>query len=431
MYRCIALLFILSGISETWAQTCDLVLAGYTPSAVEGGIHNFVIQFPNAENCGCNDYTQADGNTCSQSGTSHVQNNETVSHIVMGIHYVDEETGLDLGENTDCTSTTFHPGWSYVLNVGGPPSGWSSGSATTIGINVPYAWECILNTPIEGYCWEVVIWQINLSQTATYDDFPDDGWSAGTQGNGTQMYPDINLDDNRIVICPDPVVTDTVYVYETDTVFVALPADTVEVLTVDTVYVPWEWYFYDTVYVDVYDTIYINTLDTIVVTEVELEYVYVTDTLEIPVIDTLIVSEVDTFYQEIVIYEYITETDTLYEYVTELIDCETGLPCGDGFWEEDCRSVFVPNSFSPNNDGINDAFYALSESFTCWAEWRLQIYNRWGDLIWETDDPDEYWYGQVQNGNHFVSDGVYVWVLQAQGYDALTLDLQGSVTVFR
>lgn len=431
MYRCIALLFILSGISETWSQTCDLVLAGYTPSAVEGGIHNFVIQFTNAENCGCNDYTQADGNTCSQSGTSHVQNNETVSHIVMGIHYVDEETGLDLGENTECTSTTFHPGWSYVLNVGGPPSGWSSGSATTIGINVPYAWECILNTPIEGYCWEVVIWQINLSQTATYDDFPDDGWSSGTQGNATQMYPDINLDDNRIVICPDPVVTDTVYVYETDTVFVELPADTVEVLTVDTVYVPWEWYFYDTVYVDVYDTIYINTLDTIVVTEVELEYVYVTDTLEIPVIDTLIVSEVDTFYQEIVIYEYITETDTLYEYVTELIDCETGLPCDDGFWQEDCRSVFVPNSFSPNNDGINDAFYALSESFTCWQEWRLQIYNRWGDLIWQTDDPDEYWYGQVQNGNHFVSDGVYVWVLQAQGYDALTLDLQGSVTVFR
>ena len=414
MYRCIALLFILSVFSETQAQTCDLVLAGYTPSAVEGGIHNFVVQFPNAENCGCNDYTQADGNTCSESGTSHVQNNETVSHIVMGIHYIDEETGLDLGENTECTSTTFHPGWSYVLNIGGPPAGWSSGSATTIGINVPYAWECILNNPIEGYCWEVVIWQINLSQTATYDDFPDDGWSAGTQGSGTQMYPDINLSDNRISFCPDPVVTDTVYVYETDTVYVELPPDTItellEVVTFvydttyielppDTIYIPWEWYIYDTVYVDVFDTI--------------VEY------------------SVDTLFQEVVVTEYITETDTIYEYTTELIDCDTGLPCEDGFWEEDCRSVFVPNAFSPNNDGVNDAFYALSESFTCWREWRLQIYNRWGDLIWETDDPDEYWYGQVQNGNHFVSDGVYVWVLQAQGYDALTLDLQGSVTVFR
>ncbi len=424
-------LLCLSVFSESLSQTCDLVLAGYTPSAVEGGIHTFVIQFPNTENCGCNDYTQADGNNCSQSGSPHVQNNETVSHIVMGIHYVDEETGLDLGDNLECTSTTFHPGWSYVLSVGGPPSGWFSGSSTTIGIDVPYAWECILNTPIEGYCWEVVIWQINLSQTATYDDFPDDGWSAGTQGSGTQMYPDINISDNRISFCPDPVVTDTVYVYETDTVFVELPADTVEVLTVDTVYVPWEWYFYDTVYVDVYDTIYINTLDTIVVTEIELEYVYVTDTLEISVIDTLIVNEVDTFYQEIVIYEYVTQTDTIYEYITQLVDCDTGLPCGDDFWEEDCRSVFVPNAFSPNNDGINDAFYALSESFTCWREWELTVYNRWGGVVWQTNDPEEYWYGQSLQGDYYAADGVYVWTLIAAGYDGLTLDLQGSITLFR
>ena len=429
MLRHITLLILLSGFTETCAQTCDLVLLGYTPPVLSDGLHSFQVQWLNTENCGCNEFTQFDGNTCEESGSFHVSNNESVSHIVFGLHYVDEVTGEDYGENADCTSNTFHPGWSYVMTSNN--AGWTNGFSTFV-LNPPFSWDCIIENPLEGYCWEVVIWQINVSQTADYADFPfPEGWSSGTSFNETQTYPDINLSDNRLTFCPDPVVTDTVYVYETDTVFVELPADTVEVLTVDTVYVPWEWYFYDTVYVDVYDTIYINTLDTIVVTEVELEYVYVTDTLEIPVIDTLIVNEVDTFYQEIVIYEYITETDTIYEYVTELIDCETGLPCDNGFWEGDCRSVFVPNAFTPNNDGINDAFYALSESFTCWQEWRLQVYNRWGDLIWETDDPDEYWYGQVQNGNHFVSDGVYVWVLRAQGYDALTLDLQGYVTVFR
>jgi len=101
MYRCIALLFILSVIPETWAQTCDVVLAGYTPSAVPNGIHTFVIQFPNAENCGCNDYTQTDGNTCDQSSSTHVQNNDNSSYLVMGLNYVYEETGLDMGENTD------------------------------------------------------------------------------------------------------------------------------------------------------------------------------------------------------------------------------------------------------------------------------------------------------------------------------------------
>ena len=414
MLRHITLLILLSVFSESWSQTCDLVLAGYTPPAVDGGIHQFVVQFPNAENCGCNDYTLQDGNDCEDSTNGDVQNNESVSHLVFGLHYIDEVTGEDLGENTDCTSTNFHPGWSYGFVVNGPPGGWQSGSATTIGINPPYSWECILNNPIDGYCWEVVIWQINMSQTATYEDFPDSGWSAGNNFNGTQMYPDVDLSNNRIAWCPDPVVTDTVYVIETDTVYVELPPDTItqllEVITFvydttyielppDTIYIPWEWYIYDTVYVDVFDTI--------------VEY------------------SVDTLFQEVIVTEYIIETDTIYEYTTELIDCDTGLPCEDGFWQEDCRSVFVPNAFSPNNDGVNDAFYALSESFTCWERWQLQVYNRWGDLIWQSNDPDEYWYGQVQNGNHFVSDGVYVWVLQAQGYDALTLDLQGSVTVFR
>ena len=414
MRHIISLLLLLSVFSESWSQTCDLVLAGYTPPAVDGGIHQFVVQFPNADNCGCNDYTLQDGNGCEDSTNDDVQNNESVSHLVFGLHYIDEVTGEDLGENTDCTSTSFHPGWSYGVVVHGPPGGWQSGSATTIGIDPPFSWECILNNPLEGYCWEVVIWQINMSQTATYEDFPDSGWSAGNNFNGTQMYPDVDLSNNRIAWCPEPVVTDTVYVIETDTVYVELPPDTItellEVITFvydttyielppDTIYIPWEWYIYDTVYVDVFDTI--------------VEY------------------SVDTLFQEVIVTEYIIETDTIYEYTTELIDCDTGLPCEDGFWQEDCRSVFVPNAFSPNNDGVNDAFYALSESFTCWEWWQLQVYNRWGDLIWQSNDPDEYWYGQVKNGNHFVADGVYVWVLQAQGYDALTLDLQGSVTVFR
>ena len=73
------LLLLLLGKAN--AQTCDLTLVGYTPSATPGGLHTFMVQFPNAENCGCNDYTQADGNTCDESSSSHVGNNEDVSHL--------------------------------------------------------------------------------------------------------------------------------------------------------------------------------------------------------------------------------------------------------------------------------------------------------------------------------------------------------------
>ena len=47
-----------------WAQTCDIELVGYTPPASENGLHTFVVNFTNAENCGCNEFTVADGNDC-------------------------------------------------------------------------------------------------------------------------------------------------------------------------------------------------------------------------------------------------------------------------------------------------------------------------------------------------------------------------------
>ena len=55
-----------------------------------------------------------------------------------------------------------------------------------------------------------MIWQINLSQTAGYDDFPNDGWTVGNSFNQTQMYPDINISDNRIAVCYDECESDTI-----------------------------------------------------------------------------------------------------------------------------------------------------------------------------------------------------------------------------
>ena len=224
---------------------------------------------------------------------------------------------------------------------------------------------------------------------------------------------------------------DTLVLLEVDTLieYVELPPDTVIVLELDTVY--WEWYFYDTLYVDIMDTIYIDILDTVVITETDIEFVYITDTLEVLVADTLYVTDVDTLMQEVLVYEYIYSTDTIYDVVYNevLVDCSTGLPCDNGFTGMDCRSVFVPNAFSPNNDGINDTFYAVSESYDCWLEWQLIVYNRWGDAVWSSNDPDVQWYGQIVNG--MASDGVYIWTIKARGVAGNTLLLDGSVTLFR
>ena len=274
-------------------------------------------------------------------------------------------------------------------------------------------------------------------------------WAAG-QGNYmsvTSVPGEIITGNNNFVFympegvdCiepPDPEYCDTllVYVTEIDTLieYVELPADTVTVLQLDTLYIPWEYYFYDTVYVDVFDTIYINILDTVIVTEIDIEYVYVIDTLEVFTTDTLYITQVDTLMQEVVVYEYIYNTDTIYDVVYNeiLVDCSTVLPCVGGFVGEDCRSVFVPNAFSPNNDGINDTFYAVSQSYTCWRDWNLVVYNRWGNIIWSTTDPEVRWKGETEAGTHYAADGMYVWTLIARGYSGDVLDLSGNVTLFR
>lgn len=67
-----------------------------------------------------------------------------------------------------------------------------------------------------------------------------------------------------------------------------------------------------------------------------------------------------------------------------------------------------PNAFSPNGDGLNDVFNVVSECQ--FASYHLQIYDRWGKLIFETTEIDEGWDGK-SNGE-MVPIGSYIWRLQ-------------------
>ena len=54
--------------------------------------------------------------------------------------------------------------------------------------------------------------------------------------------------------------------------------------------------------------------------------------------------------------------------------------------------VFIPNSFTPDGDGINDVFRPVVNR-ALEGEYTLEIYNRWGELVFETKDPDQGWDG--------------------------------------
>lgn len=90
--------------------------------------------------------------------------------------------------------------------------------------------------------------------------------------------------------------------------------------------------------------------------------------------------------------------------------------------------VYCPTAFSPNNDGVNDVWLPLASGVLAY---QLDVYDRWGEWIWSSTDPDEPWLGQHGSGNHFVQDGVYSWVLRLEDDLRNPKILEGSVLLFR
>ncbi|MFT6717246.1 MAG: gliding motility-associated-like protein, partial [Saprospiraceae bacterium] len=96
-------------------------------------------------------------------------------------------------------------------------------------------------------------------------------------------------------------------------------------------------------------------------------------------------------------------------------------------------SVYVPNSFTPNGDGLNDVFYPLGkyhDNQEGLSEYEFLIFNRWGEVVFKSTVPYKGWNGAYMN--HDVQEEVYVWMIKV--YDPLsgkTKTSNGTVTVVR
>ena len=194
----------------------------------------------------------------------------------------------------------------------------------------------------------------------------------------------------------------------------------------------------DTVYQYITEYITEYVTDTIYeyITETEIDTIYITETEYLT--DTLYVTEYLT--DTVLVDNYIYVTDTITEYIVQeiWIDCETGLPCDEdppGIGCPDWTTIHAPNTFTPNNDGINDV-WKLIYDLNCWEDVEFWIYNRWGNEIYhaygDSFDSYPYWDGSVNGGNHYVSDGVYVYTFKGKRIGrAEVIQESGHVTVFR
>jgi gliding motility-associated-like protein len=90
--------------------------------------------------------------------------------------------------------------------------------------------------------------------------------------------------------------------------------------------------------------------------------------------------------------------------------------------------LYFPNAFSPEGNNLNDCFGAV---YNCEFEnWHLYIYNRWGQLLFETKNPAACWDGKYNS--EAVESGVYVWILEYKSiYENATVGKKGMVTVVK
>jgi gliding motility-associated-like protein len=95
----------------------------------------------------------------------------------------------------------------------------------------------------------------------------------------------------------------------------------------------------------------------------------------------------------------------------------------------DCEPLIVPNAFTPNGDNIDDNFMILNPN-DYYRLIRMEIYNRWGELVYATNDKNNKgWDGMYRGASQEV--GTYIYHITAECGGGKLLNLKGDVTLLK
>ena len=96
--------------------------------------------------------------------------------------------------------------------------------------------------------------------------------------------------------------------------------------------------------------------------------------------------------------------------------------------------VFIPNAFSPNNDGANDSFTAYSDPEMVVQIKNMRIFDRWGNALFErsdfaANDPSLGWDGRFKGS--LMNDGVFAYWIEVELIDGTTTTFKGDVAIVK
>jgi len=96
---------------------------------------------------------------------------------------------------------------------------------------------------------------------------------------------------------------------------------------------------------------------------------------------------------------------------------------------ENVVTIFSPNTFTPDGDGLNDTWNTQLLGIDA-QNFQLQIFNRWGEIVFESLDPDGAWDGTY--GGEPVKSGTYMWIIRAFDFETDNKhEFNGTVNLLR
>ncbi len=99
---------------------------------------------------------------------------------------------------------------------------------------------------------------------------------------------------------------------------------------------------------------------------------------------------------------------------------------------DECGRVWFPNVITPNSDGYNDYYHA--DSINSVQNFKITIFNRWGTIVYESEDPYFQWDGKDQDNNRDCSTGTYFFVATFAENTLTGLinrEVKGSITLLK
>jgi gliding motility-associated-like protein len=111
------------------------------------------------------------------------------------------------------------------------------------------------------------------------------------------------------------------------------------------------------------------------------------------------------------------------------------LGCSDTIRKElvirDVINIFIPNSFTPDGDGLNDVWRVEGTGFVG-QNFELVILNRWGQPVFQSTDPKVPWLGDMQGNGYYSQDSLYFYILKVQDIENdVRYEYQGHIVLVR